>query len=71
MNLEQLRAQKLRVGWLVAFGLAVATVAEYFVAVELAQPLVPLAIIALIKAWLIVTYFMHLPQLWSGEEGGH
>lgn len=71
MNLEQLRREKLRLGWLVALGLAVATVVEYVVAVELARPLVPLAIVALIKAWLIVTYFMHITQLWSGEEGGH
>ncbi len=68
MNLEQLRAQKMRVGWLVGAGLAVATVVEYFIAVELARPLVPLAIVALIKAWLIAVYFMHIKQLWSSEE---
>jgi len=70
-SLEHLRAKKMRVGWLVGVALAVATVVEYYVAVSLARPLVPLAIVALIKAWFIVVYFMHIKQLWTSEEGGH
>lgn len=52
--------------------LAVLTVVEYFIAVgfDSSQALVLLlSPIALLKGWLILHYFMHLPKVWSGE--GH
>ncbi len=61
---------KLRLGWIVIGGLAVLTALEYWIAVSVhSTPLPYLAVIALIKAWLIVQYFMHVAQLWRKE--GH
>jgi cytochrome c oxidase subunit IV len=55
----------------VLIGLAVLTAVEYGIAVALHSNVLPyLAVIALIKAGLIVQYFMHVAQLWR-EEGGH
>jgi len=51
--------------------LAVLTIVEYIFAVLLDAPaalIVILFALALVKAWLIVMYFMHLPLLWQGEE---
>jgi len=65
------RAQSL--GLRVIAILAVLTVVEYLVAVSVdsSQVLVLfLAPVALVKAWLILQYFMHAPRLWRGE-GGH
>lgn len=53
--------------------LAVFTIVEYIVAVSLdsSQALVLfLTPVAIVKAWLILQYFMHLPKVWRGE-GGH
>ncbi|MCH7511743.1 MAG: cytochrome C oxidase subunit IV family protein [Chloroflexi bacterium] len=33
-----------------------------------ASPRYPLIVIALAKAWLIVSYFMHVARVWQGEE---
>ena len=68
------KAAKLRLGWIVGIGLAVLTVVEYIIAVSLhSNLLLYLVVIALLKAWLIVQYFMHIGQLWHGheEEGEH
>lgn len=48
--------------------LAVLSALEYFVAVSLQGSAVLLILIALIKASLIVYYFMHIYRLWR-EEG--
>ncbi len=52
----------------VFLGLAVLTVLEFLVAVNLEQATVALVIIALIKAGLIVQFFMHIYRLWQAEE---
>jgi len=50
-------------------GLGALTAAEYWIALSVhSSPLLYLAPIALIKAWLIVQYFMHVRQLWGEEE---
>lgn len=52
--------------------LAVLTIVEYFIAIgfDSSQALVLLlSPIALLKGWLILHYFMHLPKVWGGE--GH
>lgn len=68
--MEAQKAAKLRLGWIVIGGLAVLTALEYWIAVSVhSTPLPYLAVIALIKAWLIVQYFMHVAQLWRKE--GH
>ena len=48
--------------------LAVLTAVEYFVALNLDNAAVLLFIIALIKAGLVVQYFMHFYRLWRAEE---
>ncbi len=52
--------------------LAVLTLAEYGVAVALAASTVALVVlltaVALLKAWMIVMYFMHVARVWQGEE---
>ncbi len=60
-----------RLGWRVFAALAVLTVVEYVVAVELGNNLTPLAVIALTKAGLIARYFMHIVALWRGGEEAH
>jgi len=68
--MEAERSRRMKLGWKVGGALAVLTLLEFAVAVSLAQPLAPLALIAFAKAGLIAEYFMHLSQLWS-SEGGH
>jgi cytochrome c oxidase subunit IV len=56
--------------WVIA-ALAVLTAIEFavFLAVDSSQGLVTvLIVIALAKAWLIVSYFMHAARVWQGEE---
>lgn len=65
------KAAKMRLGWKVGAGLAALTVVEYIVAVALTSPLPYLTLIALVKAWLIVQYFMHIYHLWQGKGGEH
>jgi len=51
--------------------LAALTIVEYIFAVVLDEPaalVVILFSVAVIKAWFILMYFMHLPLLWQGEE---
>ena len=52
--------------------LAVLTAIEYLFAISIGSvPLLValLAVVALLKAWQIVQYFMHISKLWRGEEG--
>ncbi len=59
----------LRRGLNVIIALAVLTVIEYAVPIVLERGANPyLAILALVKAGLIVYYFMHVAQLWRQEE---
>ncbi|MGE0228809.1 MAG: cytochrome C oxidase subunit IV family protein [Dehalococcoidia bacterium] len=58
-------------GLTVIVALAVMTVVEYIFAIALDSPaalVVILFSVAVVKAWLIVMYFMHLPLVWQGEE---
>ena len=48
--------------------LVVLTAVEFFVALNLDNPTVLLFIIALVKAGLVVQFFMHIYRLWRGEE---
>jgi cytochrome c oxidase subunit IV len=57
-----------RQGLLVFLGLAVLTAIEFVVAIYLDKPAVLLIIISLIKAGLIVQFFMHIYRLWREES---
>jgi len=54
-----------RIGWWIFIGLAIVTGIEYLVAVALNINLFFLAQIAVLKAGLIVVYFMHVPRAWQ------
>ncbi len=56
-----------RPGILVLVALAVLTIVEYWIASALDGSVVFLFVIALVKAGLILQYFMHLGTLWSEE----
>lgn len=63
------QGSRMRRGLLVLIGLALLTALEYWVAVELETGVVAyLVVIAVVKAGLIVQYFMHLTQLWRAKE---
>lgn len=68
--MEEKKKAAFRLGWMVLVALAVLTGLEYWVAINWESTLVTLFVIALIKAWAIIKYFMHVATLWS-EEGGH
>jgi caa(3)-type oxidase subunit IV len=53
---------------LVFLVLVVLTAIEFVVAINLDNAAVPLFLIALVKAGLIVQYFMHVYRLWREEE---
>jgi cytochrome c oxidase subunit 4 len=53
---------------LVFLVLAVLTAIEFTLAINLDNAAVPLFLIALVKAGLIVQYFMHVYRLWREEE---
>jgi cytochrome c oxidase subunit IV len=58
-------------GLVVALVLGVLTIVEYIFAVNIANDQVRFAglvVAALLKAGLIMNYFMHLPRVWRGEE---
>ncbi len=58
----------LRIGWLVFLALAILTVVEFVVAVTVTSNLPILVVFALMKAGLIMRYFMHLLKIWRGGE---
>jgi heme/copper-type cytochrome/quinol oxidase subunit 4 len=71
VRVDEARAQNL--GFRVIAILGVLTIIEYLVAINVdsSQVLVLfLTPVALVKAWLILQYFMHASKLWRGE-GAH
>jgi heme/copper-type cytochrome/quinol oxidase subunit 4 len=59
--------ESLKLGWVVILALAVLTAIEFVVAIATKDELlfVLLLVVALVKAWLIIQYFMHFGQLWQ------
>ncbi len=57
----------LRQGNIVIGVLAILTIVEFFIAIEL-DSVVLLFIVALIKAALVVQFFMHVYRLWREEN---
>ena len=55
-------------GWIVFIGLAVLTIVEYILAITIDANLLTMIVIAIVKAALIVHYFMHLVRVWRGSE---
>jgi heme/copper-type cytochrome/quinol oxidase subunit 4 len=68
---ESDHSEKQRRGLIVIVALAILTAVEFAVAVSMETGLFAvLAVIAMIKAALIVEYFMHYSQLWHRTETG-
>lgn len=53
---------------LVFLALVVLTAIEFVIALNLDNATVPLFIIAVVKAGLVVQFFMHIYRLWRGED---
>jgi hypothetical protein len=56
-----------RQGIIVFVALAILTAIEIVISTYLDSPAVPLVIVSLVKAGLIVQYFMHIYRLWREE----
>jgi cytochrome c oxidase subunit 4 len=67
--METKKTSELRRGLLVFLALAVLTAIEYIIGTNEA-PTIFLWVIAILKASLVLVYFMHITRL-SGSEGGH
>jgi heme/copper-type cytochrome/quinol oxidase subunit 4 len=59
-----------RKGFLVFVALAILTALEFWVATAAGGSVAFLFIVALVKAGVIIQYYMHLESVWS-EEGAH
>ena len=57
-----------RYGWIIFVALLVLTIFEYFLGIQEHASAVALFIVALIKAALIVQFFMHVYRLWREES---
>jgi hypothetical protein len=62
------KAAAFRQGIYVVIVLAVLSAIEFGISIALDGPAVPLLLIALIKAALIVYFFMHIYRLWREER---
>ncbi len=67
--MEQSKANELKQGIIVFVALAVLTVVEYLVGTS-QVPAVIMWIIALLKAGIVIWYFMHVFRVFR-SEGGH
>ena len=67
--MENKKMSEIRRGVLVFLALAVLTAVEFIIGTREA-PTIFLWVIAILKAALVLVYFMHITRL-SGSEGGH
>lgn len=71
--MQNSKTKEFRRGEIIMIVLAVLNVFEYWLAVNL-EPSTLLTVsmfaLALIDAWMVVQYYMHLPRLFS-DDGGH
>jgi len=67
-QVEQKKKAEYRQNFFIFLVLVVLTLIEFIIAINLDKPAVPLLIIALVKAGLIVQFFMHIHRLWRQEE---
>lgn len=61
----------MKLGTIVFVVLAILTGVEYTIATQLHQNLIPLILMAQVKAVLILWYFMHIARAWFGQREGH
>jgi caa(3)-type oxidase subunit IV len=65
---ERKKKAEYRRNFYVFIALALLTLGEFFIAINLEDAAVPLMLIALVKAGLIINFFMHIYRLWREEE---
>jgi len=70
-NMEEKKRDAFRVGFGVLLLLAVFTIGEYWVGAVASSWWAPLLFIAILKAFLVVRDYMHLPRLFAGGEEAH
>jgi heme/copper-type cytochrome/quinol oxidase subunit 4 len=56
-----------RSGYVVAIVLAIVTVVEFYIALTFNNFAI-MMLLGLVKAYLVVNYFMHIKSLWTEEE---
>ncbi len=61
----------MKLGTIVFLVLAVLTGVEYAVATQVHQNIIPLILMAQVKAVLILWYFMHIARAWISQRQGH
>lgn len=66
---KQDKSGRLRTGWWVFLGLALVTGFEFWLSAAMEGVLLYLTITSLVKAALIIQFFMHLPQVWRERAG--
>jgi hypothetical protein len=71
MDKTSKKQELFRAGAVIFFLLAILTVGEFLIGAIAVSWAAPLFGIALLKAYLIVRDYMHLPRLFSGEEESH
>jgi len=67
-QIEEKKKEAFRIGASVLILLAVLTVGEFWIGSIASAWWAPLLIVALLKAFLAVRDYMHLPRLFAGEE---
>jgi len=67
-QVEQKKKAEYRQNFFVFLALVLLTLFEFFIAINMDDSAVLLLIIALVKAGLIVQFFMHIYRLWRPEE---
>lgn len=65
---KKTKSAAFRMSLMVALGLALLTVGEYFLALVYSGAAL-LLLLGLVKAYLVVNFYMHISRLWTAEEG--
>ena len=56
-----------RTGYVIAIILAIVTVVEFYIATHF-NSFAVMMLLGIVKAYLVVNYFMHIKSLWTEEE---
>lgn len=65
---KKTKSAAFRTSMVVAAGLALLTIGEYFLALVYSGAAL-LLLLGLVKAYLVVNFYMHISRLWTAEEG--
>lgn len=68
MSTAKTREERMRTGSIVFTALAILTLVEYWITTALDHAFIWLALIAVVKAWIILDSFMHIRQLRPKED---